>query len=144
MRSGLRWRGTLPTTTLRDFGPQAVQQRALITDKIMAIRWATNDIRRTEPSAPNAVVQPVASNSQMTCETADRPHGINFVGEAMLLVPTDPQVLLADLHDGRSGDVRAACRAEAFAIECRGDLRVPLPITPQLMDAFYHGGIAGH
>src|SRR2546425_9381242 len=114
MGSGLQWRGTLPTTTLRDFGPQTVQQRALITDKVMAIRWATHDIRRTEPSAPNAVVQPVASHTQMPGKTADRPHAINGVGLAILLVRTNPLVLMADLQDGRSGDVRAACRAEAF------------------------------
>jgi len=62
----------------------------------------------------------------------------------MLLVTTDPLVLFADLQDGRSGDVRASCRAAAFATECVGDLRVSLTITPQLMDALHHRGIACH
>src|SRR5713101_3935401 len=144
MRYGLRLRVALPTTPLLDFGPQTAQQLAIVTEKIMAIRWATNHIRRTQPSAPNPVVQPVAPDSQMTCETADSPHGVNGVGSSMLLVPTDPLVLFADLQDSRSGDVCAACRAEAFATECGGDLRVPLTITRQLMVALHHGGIADH
>ena len=56
----------------------------------------------------------------------------------MLLVPTDPLMVLADFPDGRGGDLRAARRTKAFTAERVGKLRVPRAGTPPLMEACPH------
>src|ERR1700745_1266796 len=60
----------------------------------------------------------------------------------MLMVATDPVLLVADLQDGPGQDLRASRRAKPFTAEGLGNLRIRVALGPQLPGAFHHGGVA--
>src|SRR5215471_12880650 len=61
----------------------------------------------------------------------------------MLMVATDPVMLVANLQDGLGQDPSATGRAEAFLAEGLGNLRIRIARPPQLLRAVNHRGIAG-
>src|SRR5215831_18630071 len=61
----------------------------------------------------------------------------------MLMVATDPMMLVANLQDGLGQDPSAPGRAEAFLAEGRGNLRIRIARPPQLLCAVDHRVIAG-
>ena len=75
-------------------------------------------------------------------EAVERPHVVNLVGETMLLVATDPVMLVADLQDGPGQDLSASRRATPFTAAGLGDLRIRVALGPHLPGAFHHGGVA--
>ena len=104
----------------------------------MAIRRATEHIGLSQKAAANPIVPPGALDAEMAGQPMDRPHRVNLVGTAMLLIPADPLIVFADLQDGRSGDLRAARRAKPFPAARVSNLRVPIAVTPQLLEARHH------
>src|SRR6266481_5458388 len=61
----------------------------------------------------------------------------------MLMVATDPVMLVANLQDGLGQDPIATGRAEAFMAEGLGNLRIRIARPPQLPRAVDHRVIAG-
>src|SRR3989442_2974070 len=61
----------------------------------------------------------------------------------MLMVATDPVVLIANLQDGLGQDPIATGRAEAFLAEGLGNLCIRIARPPQLLRAVNHRVIAG-
>src|SRR4029453_1063958 len=60
----------------------------------------------------------------------------------MLMVATDPVMLVANLHDGFGQDPSATGRAEAFLAEGLGNLCICIARPPQLLRAVDHRVIA--
>src|SRR5215831_533154 len=60
----------------------------------------------------------------------------------MLMVTTDPVMLVAHLQDGLGQDPSATGRAEAFLAEGLGNLRIRIARLPQLLRAVDHRVIA--
>jgi hypothetical protein len=87
-----------------DFSSQTSQQRRLIPNEHIPVRGLATHIRLAQKAVANTIVDPPRFHSQLAGQTADRPLLINLVGEAMLMVRTDPMMVVANLHDGFGQD----------------------------------------
>ena len=130
-----------PATPL-DFRPQAGEQRWIIMDEIIPIGWLAYHIWLAERASAHPMVQPLPLHAQMMGEAVDRPHVVHLVGSTMLMVATDPVMLVADLQDGPGQDLIASRRAKPCTAEGLGNLRIRGALGPQLPGAFHHGVVA--
>src|SRR5215831_4728995 len=60
----------------------------------------------------------------------------------MLMVATDPMMVITDLQDGPDQDAIASRRAKPFTAQGLGNLRIRVACGPQLSNAFHHGVVA--
>src|SRR6266849_3006848 len=93
-------------------------------DEVISIRRLAHHIRFMQRAVANPLVEPLSCHAEMAGEAVNRPHVINLVSQAMLMVPTDPLVGVAELQDGAGQDAVSTRRAKPFTAQGLGNLRI--------------------
>ena len=108
------------TTGAVDFVTESLDEVRIVADQVVAIRRLTDHIRRTQKTAFNAHIKPVAVHVQLPGEAVDGPPAVDLFGEAVLMITTDPVMPLADFQYGRGREGRTPGRAKALGAELLG------------------------